>query len=86
MKSLAEIATNSIAITLTNARTCVNLKNKATDNQAMLIANFNEAKGKMMMAFRLLHEMGKADEASRVLDYFNKEVAPDFQKMLKVNK
>ena len=82
MKSLVEIATNSITMTLTNAaRVC-----KATDNQAMLIANFNEAKGKMMMAFRLLHEMGKADEASCILDYFNKETPPDFQKMLKVNK
>ena len=85
MKSLVEIITDSIAITAIDAHTYVNLKNDITNNRTMLLASLNEAKGKPIMGFQLLCEMGKADEASHVLDYFIKETIPDFQEMLKVN-
>lgn len=86
MKTLTKIAIDSIAMSTLNARAYVNLRNDVADNRAVLLAKLNEAEGKAIMAFQLLHEMGKVDEASAVLAYFNDEVAHDFQKMLEANK
>lgn len=83
MNSILDLAIGSMEMTKTTAHSYAGISNNAEDTRATLIAKLNEAEGKAMMAFQILVDMGKQGEASAVLDYFNKEIAPSFARMIR---
>lgn len=83
MNSILDLAIDSMEMTKTTAHSYAGMSDNAEDTRTTLIAKLNEAEGKAMMAFQILVDMGKQGEASAVLDYFNKEIAPSFARMIR---
>lgn len=82
MNSILDLAIDSMEMTKSTAHSYAGMSDSPEDTHAILIAKLNEAVGKAMMAFQILVDMGKQEEASAVLDYFDREIAPKFDQML----
>lgn len=83
MNSILDLAIDSMEMTRSTAHSYAGMSDSPEDTRNILLVKLNEAEGKAIMAFQILVDMGKQEEASAVLDYFNKEIAPRFDQMLK---
>lgn len=81
--TITNLIISSMKDTALLAHTYVPVGNDTANNRSILIAKLNEAYGKCAMGYQILAEQGNSAGVVRVLDCFNNEIAPQFDKMLK---